>query len=86
MTEMKAVINLRIEVPLDVQTDELELQNVAPNTMDRAADKPYAQEAVNEKQVLKQRRDAAKEADALLKQVKKDHGAVDAYVVEVVEA
>lgn len=79
MTKMQAIVQVTVRLPLDTEIEQLDLQPVREGD-DRS---PYV--ATNEKQVLKARRDAAKDAEKLAKETFKGLDVVDTVVIEVQE-
>jgi hypothetical protein len=85
MPKMEAVIRVTYRVPLDTKVPDAEFQDLEPPPGPRHPEKVKAQVMVNEDQVTKARRQAAKDADAVVKEFKKENDVITALVEEVRE-
>jgi hypothetical protein len=89
MPEMEAIISVRYRVPLDTKVPDAEFVSALPNTEDGPGLPPERMPMVmeNEKTVEKARRQAAKDAEKLAKEMKDGQDDVlDVLVEEVREA
>lgn len=87
MPKMEAIISVRYRVPLDTDVPDAEFKEIEPPEGLRRDDKAKAEVMTNEQAVEKARRQAAKDANSIAKELKQGQDDVlDVLVEEVRDA